>query len=110
MDPRDKPEGDERAVGERGLPPASPPLDAALVAVVAGRAQMDVGDIVALEEVARHGLNVLGADHLAGAVDDAVVGAVAAQENRFTPQRSEEHTTELQSLMRISYAVFCMEQ
>src|SRR3546814_2288281 len=25
-------------------------------------------------------------------------------------QRSEEHTTELQSLMRISYAVFCLEK
>src|SRR3546814_9813860 len=25
-----------------------------------------------------------------------------------TPQRSEEHTSELQSLMRISYAVFCL--
>src|SRR3546814_9011172 len=24
------------------------------------------------------------------------------------PQRSEEHTSELQSLMRISYAVFCL--
>src|SRR3546814_6296388 len=26
----------------------------------------------------------------------------------FTRQRSEEHTSELQSLMRISYAVFCL--
>src|SRR3546814_5713755 len=26
------------------------------------------------------------------------------------PQRSEEHTSELQSLMRISYAVFCLQQ
>src|SRR3546814_5890681 len=26
------------------------------------------------------------------------------------PLRSEEHTSELQSLMRISYAVFCLEQ
>src|SRR3546814_8787354 len=26
------------------------------------------------------------------------------------PQRSEEHTSELQSLMRISYAVFCFQQ
>src|SRR3546814_1532137 len=26
----------------------------------------------------------------------------------FTPNRSEEHTSELQSLMRISYAVFCL--
>src|SRR3546814_8980906 len=25
------------------------------------------------------------------------------------PERSEEHTSELQSLMRISYAVFCLE-
>src|SRR3546814_7080244 len=27
-----------------------------------------------------------------------------------TPGRSEEHTSELQSLMRISYAVFCLKQ
>src|SRR3546814_5407344 len=26
------------------------------------------------------------------------------------PARSEEHTSELQSLMRISYAVFCLQQ
>src|SRR3546814_8282739 len=28
----------------------------------------------------------------------------------FAPQRSEEHTSELQSLMRISYAVFCLKK
>src|SRR3546814_242830 len=28
----------------------------------------------------------------------------------LTPQRSEEHTSELQSLMRISYAVFCLKK
>src|SRR3546814_1175689 len=27
-----------------------------------------------------------------------------------TPARSEEHTSELQSLMRISYAVFCLKK
>src|SRR3546814_6491862 len=27
-----------------------------------------------------------------------------------TPSRSEEHTSELQSLMRISYAVFCLNK
>src|SRR3546814_3827708 len=32
----------------------------------------------------------------------AVIGAMAA--------RSEEHTSELQSLMRISYAVFCLKK
>src|SRR3546814_6439841 len=29
---------------------------------------------------------------------------------RTAPSRSEEHTSELQSLMRISYAVFCLKQ
>src|SRR3546814_3768202 len=28
----------------------------------------------------------------------------------FDPSRSEEHTSELQSLMRISYAVFCLKK
>src|SRR3546814_8825240 len=29
---------------------------------------------------------------------------------RFCSRRSEEHTSELQSLMRISYAVFCLKK
>src|SRR3546814_14550880 len=29
---------------------------------------------------------------------------------RIQPARSEEHTSELQSLMRISYAVFCLKK
>src|SRR3546814_1235610 len=29
---------------------------------------------------------------------------------QWKPQRSEEHTSELQSLMRISYAVFCLKK
>src|SRR3546814_8429887 len=31
-------------------------------------------------------------------------------ENGLTGTRSEEHTSELQSLMRISYAVFCLKK
>src|SRR3546814_5689558 len=38
---------------------------------------------------------------------DGAVGAVA--QPRRAP-RSEEHTSELQSLMRISYAVFCLKK
>src|SRR3546814_10794422 len=33
-----------------------------------------------------------------------------AQASRTGERRSEEHTSELQSLMRISYAVFCLKQ
>src|SRR3546814_1777203 len=35
---------------------------------------------------------------------------LAAQALRLRPARSEEHTSELQSLMRISYAVFCLKK
>src|SRR3546814_5160631 len=40
---------------------------------------------------------------------DLVVDALAAC-RRSIPLRSEEHTSELQSLMRISYAVFCLKK
>src|SRR3546814_4770160 len=33
-----------------------------------------------------------------------------SQPTRLPFQRSEEHTSELQSLMRISYAVFCLKK
>src|SRR3546814_1241242 len=33
-----------------------------------------------------------------------------AQHHRASKGRSEEHTSELQSLMRISYAVFCLKK
>src|SRR3546814_7397790 len=32
------------------------------------------------------------------------------EDDYFTSIRSEEHTSELQSLMRISYAVFCLKK
>src|SRR3546814_5925996 len=37
------------------------------------------------------------------------IGVVSARPDS-TDSRSEEHTSELQSLMRISYAVFCLKQ
>src|SRR3546814_4795252 len=39
----------------------------------------------------------------------AATGFVAPTSSGFL-QRSEEHTSELQSLMRISYAVFCLKK
>src|SRR3546814_8623197 len=40
-----------------------------------------------------------------------LVGFVATDAwSRWTSKRSEEHTSELQSLMRISYAVFCLQK
>src|SRR3546814_1349254 len=44
----------------------------------------------------------------AGPLVDRINGARLAQ--RRDKLRSEEHTSELQSLMRISYAVFCLKK
>src|SRR3546814_3232127 len=55
------------------------------------------------ERVVRDGLKALDAGcavAVSGMTNKLMAGAI-----RFT--RSEEHTSELQSLMRISYAVFC---
>src|SRR3546814_7440640 len=45
-----------------------------------------------------------GGESLEGAICNGVSG------NLSVLYRSEEHTSELQSLMRISYAVFCLKQ
>src|SRR3546814_2260354 len=46
--------------------------------------------------------------------DDAahleIAAAPASEPGLFQVTRSEEHTSELQSLMRISYAVFCLKK
>src|SRR3546814_2875149 len=59
----------------------------------------------------RRGLRLAGnVDHLGAHARTAVAGHGhrAAHGQRST--RSEEHTSELQSLMRISYAVFCLKK
>src|SRR3546814_2890719 len=58
-------------------------------------------DPVAAGFVATAGLQPGLALLLAGGVDHHL---------RRDPERSEEHTSELQSLMRISYAVFCLQK
>src|SRR3546814_10100785 len=42
--------------------------------------------------------------------DDDVADRQADQHSPILCRRSEEHTSELQSLMRISYAVFCLKK
>src|SRR3546814_1697984 len=39
-----------------------------------------------------------------------LIAAVSRSHSRWPHARSEEHTSELQSLMRISYAVFCLKK
>src|SRR3546814_10249601 len=45
-----------------------------------------------------------------GTASEVVAISIGVQQCQETIRRSEEHTSELQSLMRISYAVFCLKQ
>src|SRR3546814_5400605 len=66
-------------------------------------AAIDIAVLVDLEEHARM------AERAGNTVSAAVAGdAAMGDSDRFG--RSEEHTSELQSLMRISYAVFCLKK
>src|SRR3546814_6231023 len=49
-----------------------------------------------------------GHDHLSPS--RITLRAALGRWHQFVVRRSEEHTSELQSLMRISYAVFCLKK
>src|SRR3546814_10515133 len=75
----------------------------------AGAARFRSGNAVDKRILLRHG----------GRGSNDMVGICAAtasmqcrghSDNRGDARRSEEHTSELQSLMRISYAVFCLKK
>src|SRR3546814_4686992 len=62
-----------------------------------GRYAVAVGD----RRAERHQRHPVGREHACEPLDDR---------DRRAAERSEEHTSELQSLMRISYAVFCLKK
>src|SRR3546814_5643706 len=55
------------------------------------------------------GNNLLSFEEWAVKTSDRFAGADADANGKLTA-RSDEHTSELQSLMRISYAVFCLKK
>src|SRR3546814_1241043 len=57
-------------------------------------------------------LREVGGERVRVFVEQEVHPALAVDRDRpgLVAQRSEEHTSELQSLMRISYAVFCLKK
>src|SRR3546814_6378415 len=79
---------------------------------VRGKGHLDEGEFVSHRVVlgsATEGTSSIRfVDHCSGGVNPA--GASAPPANRNFSIRSEEHTSELQSLMRISYAVFCLKK
>src|SRR3546814_8153866 len=70
-------------------------------------AHQDDDDAMVLHRI-RQSSNAIGPSGLISMEDASVFHRV--QIGHRTPGRSEEHTSELQSLMRISYAVFCLKK
>src|SRR3546814_2083003 len=74
-----------------------------------GVQQAELGDgAVVLDEARVRG--AAGGAELRGAAGDRGDGIGKQRAPRARRTRSEEHTSELQSLMRISYAVFCLKK
>src|SRR3546814_4475507 len=76
---------------------------------ISGARCVRIGPVLGVRWRAIH-LNVLAVrpfDGIGGG--EAAVGEVALRQPA-EPARSEAHTSELQSLMRISYAVFCLKK
>src|SRR3546814_994993 len=78
-----------------------------------------VGQLRQRAAFVQHALEVDGGDLRADRAGNDVadllqhfeeVAAAFGDERRISGDRSEEHTSELQSLMRISYAVFCLKK
>src|SRR3546814_10891016 len=57
-----------------------------------------------------HRDRVLERRHVGEVVQEGVPVRIGQLQRRAQQHRSEEHTSELQSLMRISYAVFCLKK
>src|SRR3546814_5234681 len=72
-----------------------------------------VRGVAAVEQVAHlhhRDLVALGQDQLAAVGQGGVLQVGEVELRERVHLRSEEHTSELQSLMRISYAVFCLKK
>src|SRR3546814_5621484 len=80
----------------------------------AGKEALQPALLTGPREFALAGIGDLGVCHACRC--NAVIGGDVGRANQtgnldiFIAARSEEHTSELQSLMRISYAVFCLNK
>src|SRR3546814_1076612 len=82
-------------------------------------ARLEIADLLLLGQYRVANLSIIGhrrlqAGNISGAVQtvDQRFHSIEAKQFLHEPRqgRSEEHTSELQSLMRISYAVFCLKK
>src|SRR3546814_4165196 len=80
---------------------------------IAGKGQIEPIQVPVLQCLLPLGLVIKILAELARAEQQPVATTAARRRallHEATKRRSEEHTSELQSLMRISYAVFCLKK
>src|SRR3546814_2095602 len=82
--------------------------EAELGIMVLGNHEFDFGPAVTRQRIAEARFPILGAN-VVDTTGTLMEGTLATWTTEVRP-RSEEHTSELQSLMRISYAVFCLKK
>src|SRR3546814_4197568 len=68
------------------------------------------GDLTARADQKANTIAAYGEGRLILAKGLTAIGGLQFTSGRRAVARSEEHTSELQSLMRISYAVFCLKK
>src|SRR3546814_5304571 len=91
-------------------PPRSTRTDTLFPYTTLFRSRLPVHPIFTLHDDRRRLPHRLDIARLDIPLDVDVVTPVFVDERRIRLERSEEHTSELQSLMRISYAVFCLKK
>src|SRR3546814_2262733 len=81
------------------------------------RSHMPISERILRERQARYDrriaeakVNVPEGDYCYGNTGRMIATTLPGGAKATVPERSEEHTSELQSLMRISYAVFCLKK
>src|SRR3546814_3689465 len=110
-------------IGATVYPPGEPPKDITIVHGVSftlekGRVLGLIGEsgagksTIGLAALAygRGGVRITGGEVLLDGEDILALGSGIRSIRGNRVCRSEEHTSELQSLMRISYAVFCLKK
>src|SRR3546814_2688884 len=85
----------------------SPTLAAHAIRAAVGRSGVDPAEI---DDVVFGAALPQGVQHTVGRTAALRAGLPITVSGMTIDRRSEEHTSELQSLMRISYAVFCLKK
>src|SRR3546814_9313818 len=83
-----------------------------IVAVDLGLAQAQQIEVGAVQDEDRvgHGSLSVAADDARSLYEKRILGHISSSRRPELAERSEEHTSEHQSLMRISYTVFCLKK